>query len=820
MSAAAWSEGGHALAMTVHPEGDALAETLDALADWVVRYRVADRRIVYCNTAWAAARGGSPATMVGRRLDDLLTDDERKGLTAQLKRLGPADPLLPDAVTRPAPNEPGRWVAWVDRYLPGPDGPQVLAVGRDVTDRHLAEARLSESEAWFRSLVQRSADVAVVLTPGFDTRYVSPSVTGVFGYQPDDLVRAGALTVVHPDDLEIAVAALAEVAADPDAVSSARFRVRHADGRWRWVEGVAKNMVDEPAVGGLVANVRDITDLRAAEDALAESEARFRGHFEHTGVGQVIADLEGHFVEVNRTMCTLTGYTAEELAGLTTLDLTHPDDRPGTEEQLYRLGAGELDSYTVEKRYVRKDGAVRHVVITASLLRDGDGRPESVAAVVHDVTDRRLVEEQVAEMALRDALTGLPNRALLLDRLAQALDRRGSNVAVLFVDLDQFKLINDSYGHDAGDQLLCEVAARLTAMMRRGDTVGRLGGDEFLIVSDDVTVDQAERLADRVRRALRAPIDLDLGQVFVTASIGIAVSGPGDEPERLLRDADAAMYRAKGQGRDRHALFDDSLRQYALHRLHTYGELRHALRLDELVLHYQPVVDVRTGAPAGFEALLRWNHPERGLIAPAQFLDVAEDTGLIVDIGAWVLEQACRQTSRWASLPRAGAPWRMAVNLSARQLSQRDVVAMVAAALAASGIDPASLVLEVTETAVMGDAEAALSVLRALKGLGVRLSIDDFGTGYSSLMYLKRFPVDELKVDRSFVDGLPNDPEDLAIATSVVSLAHAVGLEATAEGVENRDQLDVLRDLGCDFAQGYLWSPALPAEDAERFFGG
>ena len=422
---------------------------------------------------------------------------------------------------------------------------------------------------------------------------------------------------------------------------------------------------------------------------------------------------------------------------------------------------------------------------------------------------------ELSRMAFHDSLTGLPNRALLLDRLEQALlrsGRHGSPVAVLFLDLDNFKLINDSLGHDAGDALLRGVADRFRRATRAGDTLARFGGDEFVVLLEQAAdASEAMASADRFATALREPIEVEGRTMVVEASIGVALSGPGRErPADLLRDADLALYRAKVSGKARSALFEPGLEAAAMRRLDLENDLRLALAAGEFRLFYQPIVDLVSDGLVGWEALVRWHHPERGLIPPSEFIPVAEETGLIVPLGRWVLEEACRQARLWQPAA-SGTPLIMNVNLSGRQFQQPSLVADVNEALDAAGLDPRSLKLEITESVVMQDVDAASAILAALSEVGVRIAIDDFGTGYSSLAYLKRFPIETLKIDRSFVSGIVNDPHDAAIVRGVVALAKSLGLTVTAEGIETIAQQRQLVEVGCDLGQGYLFGRPAPA---------
>jgi diguanylate cyclase (GGDEF)-like protein len=440
---------------------------------------------------------------------------------------------------------------------------------------------------------------------------------------------------------------------------------------------------------------------------------------------------------------------------------------------------------------------------------------QAVASVLIAAIERDEYAGELERMARHDALTGLPNRALFIERTREALARArrtGAPVAVLFADLDRFKVVNDSLGHTIGDRLLVEVAGRLRAAVRPFDTVARLSGDEFAVLCEDVPgAAEAVALAERVQSAMSVPFELGGTELFVTSSVGVVMGGSSDdEPETMLRDADAAMYRAKERGRARHELFDEEMRVEARLRLDLARDLRKALHRGQLRLVYQPSIDLRAGGARSVEALLRWDHPERGPVPPGEFIAMAEESGLIVPIGAWVLDEACRQAAAWQA---DGEDLTVAVNLSAHHFSRPELLDTVAEILSRRGVDPGRLVIEITESAVMADPEAAIATMDGLKDLGVGLAIDDFGTGYSSLSYLKRFPVDALKVDRSFVGGLGSDLQDRTIASAVVSLAHSLGLTAVAEGVETRRQLEELQALGCDSAQGFLWSRPVPPAD-------
>jgi diguanylate cyclase (GGDEF)-like protein/PAS domain S-box-containing protein len=500
------------------------------------------------------------------------------------------------------------------------------------------------------------------------------------------------------------------------------------------------------------------------------------------------------------------------------LAMIHSDDREAVRAELTACRESPR-AFAFDHRIVRPGGEVRWLSCEGLAELDAAGALVRFRGTAQDLTGRRRAEEELAHQAVHDALTGLPNRLRVTERLEQALvrsSRTGSEVAVLFIDLDRFKLVNDGRGHAAGDGLLVTVAERLRGVVRSTDVVARFGGDEFVIVCEGRTAAlESALVAERITEALREPVVIDGQEVFLSASIGIAVSDGGGSSDSLLRDADAAMYRAKAKGRARCEFFDATMRTEAIGHLETQSALHRALERDELRVFYQPVVELATGAVTGVEALVRWQHPQHGLMAPGSFIPLAEENGLIVPIGEWVVGEAAAQLARWKQQPW-GRSLIANVNLSARQLRQTDLVPALMGALLRSGLGPESLCLELTETTFMEDAGSHRDTLGDIRDLGVGLAIDDFGTGYSSLTYLKRFPVSVLKIDQAFVRGLGEDAADTAIVRSVIDLAHALGLVVVAEGVETADQVAHLRKLGCDQAQGYFFARPQPAEELER----
>jgi diguanylate cyclase (GGDEF)-like protein len=484
--------------------------------------------------------------------------------------------------------------------------------------------------------------------------------------------------------------------------------------------------------------------------------------------------------------------------------LIHPDDAPRAHALLAECAAGGT-GLGAEWRLRRRDGSWFFVGATAVDLL-ADPHVHGLVVTIRDVHDRKLLEERLTHQAFHDPLTGLANRALLANRVEHALarvQRDGRPPAVLFLDLDNFKTVNDSLGHAVGDEVLVEAARRLQSCVRATDTPARLGGDEFAVLLDDSDgLEAGVEVAERLTGALRAPFGSRGQEVFLTASVGLAVAGQRATATELLRNADVAMYTAKQTGKDRLVIFEPSMHAAVVERLELEKDLRHAVYRGELVLHYQPIVDLAHGRFAGAEALVRWRHPQRGLLFPGQFIELAETTDLIVPIGGWVLEQACRQARGWRS---GGEPVHISVNLSARQLQEDGLVERVDDALRSSGLEPARLVLEITESLVMLEARTIVARLRELKRLGVRLAIDDFGTGYSSLSYLLKLPVDILKIDKSFMDGLTQSP-GAAVVCGILELGKAMGLATVAEGIESADQVTALRAFGAQYAQGYHFS--------------
>ena len=690
----------------------------------------------------------------------------------------------------------------------------VSAVIHDMT-RHVEPRRdVDRQEALFSALSRRSSDVAIVTDAETNILYASDSATNIFGYDREENIGMSGWSFLHPDDHGDVRSALDRAIADPDHIERVTVRIRDKRGQWRWVEETITNLLSEPNIEGLVANMRDVTDRVQAEAQLRSSEARYRAIAETAQEGIGVLSPTGRTLFANPKLAEILGLSLAQTYRTSIIDLFGAEMKRRLEERLE--DRADTRPMMHESSYHHPDGSERILSISAVPLPLDTGRVGSLA-MVSDVTAERRAEQELRRRALHDVLTDLPNRALLSDRMHMAMARHDrtvvGTVALIFLDLDQFKAVNDSLGHDAGDLLLIEIAARLQHVVRANDTVARLGGDEFAVLCEDIDEHDAMLLAQRLRSAVSGAIELEGHRIFVDASIGLAFSPPQDL-STLLRSADTAMYRAKADGRGRIRVFDSTVASSADRKLTVMSRLRESLRTGigtgtGLNLHYQPIMDLRTNTVTGAEALLRWHDERLGRVSPSEVVAAAESTGLTFALDEWVLGRACAEL---ASLRSAGIhpDIHLSVNLCAQNIGATSLDELVRQVSESSGWPAGQLTVEVTESALMTDPESAAELLGILRDLGVSVAVDDFGTGYSSFAYLQRLPVSVLKIDPSFVDSVTTDSDSLAIATSIIDLARGLGLHTVAEGIETPEQARVMRDLGCTRGQGYLWSPAIP----------
>jgi diguanylate cyclase (GGDEF)-like protein/PAS domain S-box-containing protein len=690
----------------------------------------------------------------------------------------------------------------------------------DITERKRAEGALQTSEEMLRATFdQAGVGIAISAT---DLRYlqINDKYCEMLAYSREELLAMSLSDVIDRGDVEHIVTGRRRMLAGEQGPASSERRLTRKDGSTIWVSHSTTLVRGEnDAPKHFLTMAEDITARKRAEAALHNSEEQF---------GQLAGNIPQVFwitdanhkdtIYVSPAAETLIGRPLDEIRARPRLLVraVHPEDRLRVHAARRSAADGRYDEIY---RIVRPDSSVRWVHERAFPVRDTAGRVYRIAGIAEDVTERKLAEERLKHLAHYDVLTGLPNRALFYDRLKHTLaqaKRHAWTIAVMFIDVDRFKNINDTLGHAIGDVLLQQISKRLIAAVRGDDTVGRLGGDEFAIVLSNLgSSTNANLVAQKLMASFSEPFRMESGELYVTASIGVTLyPGDGADQDALIKNADIAMYRAKQEGRNTFEFYAPEMNARAAERLDMEVLLRRALARDEFVLYYQPKVAVESGRIIGVEALIRWNSKELGMVSPMQFIPLAEETGLIMGIGEWVVKTACAQNKAWRDqeLP----PVLMSVNLSPRQFQQKNLVGMISGALAAAGIAPDTLELEITEGIIMHDAEKSSAVLRHLSDLGVQLSIDDFGTGYSSLAYLKRFPVQRLKIDQSFVRDLTTDPDDAGIVTAVIAMAKSLKLTVVAEGVETSEQLAFLSRLRCDEYQGYYFSRPVPAEELEH----
>lgn len=676
------------------------------------------------------------------------------------------------------------------------------------------EVELRDSREAYRTVISNMEDVLFHADQDGRWEFLSPAWEQLTGNSVEHSLGQHWKKWVDVADHEHCKKLFSDLVANKDKHHAAEFRILNIDGEARYVEAISRAIMDDhQELVGITGVIRDISQRKEAEKQL-QLAAKV---FESTLEGVTIVDADGKILTVNSAFTDITGYSEEDVIGKNPNIL-----KSGLHDDLFYkdmwASINKKGDWRGEIWNKRKNGEIFPVWLAINTLRDEHGQLTNYVGVFGDISVIKTTEQRLEHLAHHDPLTNLPNRLLFQLRLEHAIkqaSRNHANLALLFIDLDHFKEVNDSLGHAVGDKLLQSAATLLLDVVRQDDTVARLGGDEFLVLMERIDEPQdAAIVAVKLIEKLQKPFVIDGHELFVTGSIGISIyPEQGEDVDTLIKNADAAMYRTKELGRNGFQFFSDSLTEIAQARQVLQTSLRHALERNEFRLHYQPQVALGSYQIVGMEALIRWDHPETGMVPPNQFIPFAEETGLIEPIGQWVLLEACRQAVTWqaSGLP----PVMMSINLSAIQLEQTDIVSLVADTLAETGLDPKYLELEITESLLMKHAEQTIGTLKALKALGVTIAIDDFGTGYSSLSYLKRFPVDKLKIDRVFICDLPEDQDDIAITRAIIALGRSLHLTLIAEGVEEPAQYQFLLDEGCDQLQGYLYSPPVPAKDME-----
>ena len=812
------------------PSGDYLRQVLDASSDALLVVDE-DLRIKWVSGAVRRLGDWTPAELLSSDPMSLLhPEDVDTALANFADLLGGGNPDDSRSVCRVARRDGSwLWVEMVGNDLRGdPAVRGVVLSMRDVSRQLAADEAVRNSERRLRALLENSNDCLVVCDRDLIVTYASDPMVRILGFRPEDAIGGHVAAAVQEPDRAALIDAHREVIDDAARVRRLQVRCTDSTGATRWIETVIANHLDDDEVAGVVSNFRDVTEHRRASSALREQTAevaRARQDrrllseiFDLSDDLAVLFDATGRVRYMNAAARRFFDVESVEHTGRLGVDW-HPE---GTwlEPIEAMVGGESVDrSWSGEATVVRPHGEVVPMLVQV-LVHDDAADPDhrSYSVVGRDIGDRKRLELSLEQQATHDSLTGLANRSLLFERIAHALHGLRQvpgrhSIALLFVDIDHFKSVNDTLGHALGDQVLRSVADRITGVVRPGDTVARFGGDEFVVLCERLDrPEDAVVIAHRIESALRAPWVIGGREVQLGVSIGISFADESDDdPSAVLRDADTAMYRAKADGRGRWVIFDDELRERATERQRIETSLRRTSHGEELELYYQPVVELATGRITGVESLLRWRHDGR-LVQPADFVPIAEETGLIVPVGAWALETACEQLSEWQALP-GWEDMRLAVNVSARQLQHPSFAGVVAEVTDASVTTPGSLWLEITESVMLDDVVSARSRLERLKLLGVRIALDDFGTGYSSLTYLRSFPVDAVKLDRSFVAGIGVDDGDTAIVNAVVNLAHALDKECVAEGVETAAQADALRRLGCRSAQGYHFAKPLSADE-------
>jgi diguanylate cyclase (GGDEF)-like protein/PAS domain S-box-containing protein len=697
---------------------------------------------------------------------------------------------------------------------------QVLQTNRslltEIVRKHNPAATPCQSSDLLQRFFATSHIAVAYLDTAFTFIWVNRAYALIYDHEPDFFPGKSSFACFPDDDLQVC---LQQVLATGEDATIAAYPLKSNNTAdcdvtyWDWSAHPVQDATG--ALEGIILCMVNVTER-------VQADAIYRTLVEHTPQGLAILQ-DGRFVFVNQAMTSINGYTPEEMLAMAPEDivtLIHPEDCSLVQEYFEDRLAGKPRPQRYEYRIMHSDGVTRWIEVTTTVFTY-QGRP-ALQATYTDVTERKATVEQLRQQVLHDDLTGLPNRTLFMELLEHAIKRTRRNsdyrFAVLFLDLNNFKVVNDSLGHIAGDEMLNIIGGRLKARVRASDTVARFGGDEFVILLEDFSSDlEVIVLTHRLQRDVSMPVYLNEHEVLTSASIGIALgSSDYHHPSDVLRDADTAMFSARALGPGRYAVFDATMHTQVMRRLDTEGALRRAIEHEELCLYYQPVVSLATGQITGFEALVRWQHPRRGILAPGEFIPIAEETGLILPLNWWVIRQACQQVGKWQQRFPHRPSFTVAINLSAQAFAHNNLVDQIVQALQESNLQASSLKIEITENMMMDNAESTIKTLKRLCDLGVQLCIDDFGTGFSSLRYLHRFPLHILKIDRSFVRNLSVDTESAAIIQSIVTLSHTLGKAVIAEGVETVEQLRYLQSLNCEYGQGYLFSRPVDSSMAEK----
>jgi diguanylate cyclase (GGDEF)-like protein/PAS domain S-box-containing protein len=689
----------------------------------------------------------------------------------------------------------------------------------------LRQARINHRR--FDAIARATRHVMVIADANYRVKYVNPALQDVLGFTPEETLKNDIRPVFHPADAEEHQKKLRYLRDTPNSQIVSRHRTQHKNGHWVWLEARGYNMLHDSAIDGLVFSIEDISASKEAENQLREEHALLRAVLDLNPSMIYAKDAQGRFTISNLSFQRRFGYSSEEeLRGRTSyevfLNRAHEGQERDAYDKAHELHLQDMQvvrsGMPVEGVEVQEADAQRWYRTNKYPLRDAEGSTTGVLGITRDITDRKEYEIRLEHQALHDALTGLPNRRYLLNTIADAIAKaqgRSTKLAMLFCDLDFFKSVNDTHGHDVGDKCLLELTRRMKAELPTLDFVARFGGDEFVVLSN-ASLLEANGKAATLLQALSLPLVVGDIIVKIQASIGIAMlSSEHKSPSDLIRDADSAMYQAKERGRNRANIFDATLQSSTTKRAQMDVALRFALERDELALMYQPKVSMIDGSVKGFELLLRWNSPLYGYISPSEFIPIAETSGLVVPIGLWALEKACRQLNDWQQRYEGVEDLTIAVNVSMRQLLQTSFLADVTDILRGTGVPPHLIELEITETSAMANPLQTIETLTMLKRHGLRLALDDFGTGYSSLAYLQKLPIDVLKIDKAFVLGLGKNQSDAEIVRLILALARTLNLQTVAEGVETRQHVDELKKIGCYVGQGFFFSPPMTAEEAE-----